>query len=404
MKLSTYSKSVYGIFFICIVVAILVWRSLQPISDWMTDESNETNVEDVGDTSSQYSYGTFYFLVLVVLNSYVLFKYFSPTVYSLAYFVIPLLLVIWNPRELLSRDSITLMNATIGSLIIFLLLNRINMLTNFKEAVLIVLLLFLSFFAMNVSILYEGSLISSLFIIAYALFYIMGIYYIDKPLNLTVQYAEHLQSVKSYVPKLSYILVIEVLVIVLIFYIRGITKSYYGGTLMVHTPISLRHDASYKTREKVYSDDAVETTNYDYSFSYWINLQSTSSGYDYSSSKFIPILTYQTLTMAYNSSKNSLRTTSLDGLELIIPNVPLQTWNHIVLSNNGGIVDVFMNGILIATGQSSISTDNSNHVLLGAESGVKGELCTALFFPYIISTATIESMYNGLKTLNPPIF
>jgi hypothetical protein len=190
------------------------------------------------------------------------------------------------------------------------------------------------------------------------------------------------------------ILIFEIIFILLFFYIRSLSSFYYGGESMVNDPISL---SKTKTFTIPY--------NYHYAISCWMYMNATSPGHSQSSTEYTDVLLYGGLLMAYNSSQNKLRVLMKNSNSKIIydvKHVPLQTWNHFVLSYSNGTFDLFMNGVLLKTGV-IIPDSTSNELVIGCETGVSGELCNLLFFNTNISIEKINELYSQFKTKNPPI-
>jgi hypothetical protein len=119
------------------------------------------------------------------------------------------------------------------------------------------------------------------------------------------------------------------------------------------------------------------------------------------------------------------------------PNVLLQKWNHIVLNYNGGTLDIFYNGQLVKsaievvpyvankyptqTVYEPVKTDTPPYIVMepkevetevpnqvydmlsvGSENGANGNIANLMFFKAPLDILTIYTLYNSLKTSNPP--
>jgi hypothetical protein len=168
------------------------------------------------------------------------------------------------------------------------------------------------------------------YFILYAVLYILG-YIIT--MRQPIQSRELVDMVKLYTRKftLSYnrIFLIELAIILLYFYIRSITKTYYGGKVLVYNPIPLNQSTGYNIKDKMY----------EYTVSSWINLNAQGPNYNASSSEFTSILLYSNSVMvSYKAKTNTLRVTikNEDEKHVYDMNPKLQSWNHLVLMYSNG--------------------------------------------------------------------
>ena len=86
-----------------------------------------------------------------------------------------------------------------------------------------------------------------------------------------------------------------------------------------------------------------------------------------------------------------------------IKDFPLQRWNNIVITYNGGILDIFMNSQLVASFRNVLPYMTIDSVTVGDDNGIGGGVCNVLYFPVPMSKERIEANYNILKNNNPPI-
>jgi hypothetical protein len=202
-------------------------------------------------------------------------------------------------------------------------------------------------------------------------------------------------SLLSLIPR---IVIIAMVCLVIFFYMRSISKRYYGGTLVVHEPITLSKAASFQINQ-VY--------NYEYTISCWMYMNATSAGYSQSSNEYTDVLLFgQELLMAYNSALNKLRIIMKSKHKKTIYEVkqlPLQKWNHFVVSYSNGMFDLFMNGELVKT-SSIVPYSETHDLIVGFENGVSGKLCNLLYFNNVISIEKINDLYTQFKEKNPPTF
>lgn len=93
---------------------------------------------------------------------------------------------------------------------------------------------------------------------------------------------------------------------------------------------------------------------------------------------------------------------------LTISDVPLQTWNNIIINSDKGVVDIFINDKLVYTG-THVPDDKTNasaaifNVELGQADGVHGEVCNIVLNTEPFTKPEISWLYKTNKALNPPV-
>lgn len=93
-----------------------------------------------------------------------------------------------------------------------------------------------------------------------------------------------------------------------------------------------------------------------------------------------------------------------------ITNLPLQTWNNVVINSDKGAIDILINGKLIYTGTHiPVIKDDANaisSVIIGAgpdDVGVQGEICNMVLNREPFTKSEITWFYETNKMLNPPV-
>ena len=192
------------------------------------------------------------------------------------------------------------------------------------------------------------------------------------------------------------VILVEIALIVLYFYVRTWAKRINGGKIIVHNPIDLDKITSYKVPDRA---------QYNYTLTFWLYLDSVSPGFSQSASEFTDVVLYgDNVLIAYNAALNTLRVIMKNGerkQSYDILHVPLQKWNQVGLLYSNGTFDIFMNGEL----QKSIVAvpQPSNHeVLVGFERGVQGQLCTLMFYDKVLTMDQLSRLYTQFKDKNPP--
>jgi len=173
-------------------------------------------------------------------------------------------------------------------------------------------------------------------------------------------------------------------------------------------------------REPIYTDKektigsfenlkgSLSAYNYQYSLSGWVFLHEQPPSKSYSNNKFTSIINYgDKPNILFNPSKGTLQITNKKGeneTEIIYQtkNILLQKWNNIVINYEGGTLDVFINGELVASRDNIIPYMSYDSVTTGSTDGVSGGVCSVIYYDGPLSKRQIEFFYNSLKTQNPP--
>lgn len=147
--------------------------------------------------------------------------------------------------------------------------------------------------------------------------------------------------------------------------------------------------------------------NYKYSISAWIFLNQQSSSPD-SGGGFQALLNYgEKPSIQYNANTKTLRIITREGLSdtTILyesSTVPLQRWNHFVINFADGIMDVFMNGQLVASKRGVVPYMRNDNVVIGQQAGIEGGCANVVYYREPLSWWSIQALYNSLKTLSVP--
>ena len=153
--------------------------------------------------------------------------------------------------------------------------------------------------------------------------------------------------------------------------------------------------------------------NYNYGVSAWfyIHPQPPTTNPNYDSDNYINLLQLGSPgpSVQYNPRTNAMQF-GLYGtpLELIAKDIPLQTWNNVIINSDKGAVDIFINNKLIYTGQHVPKTNDPvpnavHHVTVGQADGVLGEVCNVVLNTAPFTKPEIAWLYKTNKALNPPV-
>ena len=409
-NIRTYYKSILYVFLFCVSLNIPILLFINPIVDWLTYFSDIDAVE--GEVSTNEGYITFILFSLINLPMFITLLYrhkvdtytnfITNHIYEFSYFLIIGLLCYVNPASLITGSDYGMLQFMGISGVIFGLLKKYKFFP-IKEILLLILIITLSICGNNVVYNFFKDTSAYGNFIFYVLFYLLGYLFV----LTTVPIAQRIDSAKikltelknfisRQIGKISKILVIEILIIFIFFYIRSITKTLYGGDLLIHEPIALNKTSSVSMND----------SQYQYSISFWMYINATSPGHSYSSSEYTDVMVYgNNVLLAYNGLKNKLKIimkNDKDKITETIKQLPLQKWNHFVLSYNNGVFDIFMNGELLKS-NTFVPKISSHEIIFGTENGVNGDICNVLLFKSVLSNEKITTLYSRYKNKNPPI-
>jgi hypothetical protein len=159
--------------------------------------------------------------------------------------------------------------------------------------------------------------------------------------------------------------------------------------------------------------------NYIYGVSAWfyIHPQPPNMNANYDSDKYINMLQLGARgpSIQYNPKNNALqfsiygKTIALNANDpLTVSDIPLQTWNNVVINSDKGAVDIFINNKLIYTGHHVPTTNESaphavNNITVGQADGVHGEMCNVVLNTAPFTKPEIDWLHKTNKALNPPV-
>jgi len=209
------------------------------------------------------------------------------------------------------------------------------------------------------------------------------------------------QVVSKVTPTEITIISAEILFILTYIYIRSLVQKVYSihGQIIVNNPVSLHKTTVVKIDKKI---------KYDYGLSFWLYIDPMNPSNSPQATHYTTVLSYgDTPKISYNSMLNKLRIgikTESNKIKKVddIKSLPLQKWNHIVLNYLNGTCDVFVNSELHATKIEVIPMKEDKIFEIGAEDGIRGQICNVIFFTEHLSSVKIKDLYNEFSYKNPP--
>jgi len=184
----------------------------------------------------------------------------------------------------------------------------------------------------------------------------------------------------------------------------------HDGTQLLKDPVYLNNERTLGDFENLHagaSDDS--KFNYHYSLSSWIYLNpqppNTSSAY----TKFTSLLNYgDKPQIEFNGLKNELRVMAKTGKRDMVEiykttDIAYQKWNNFVINYDGGNMDLFLNGVLVASRPNIAPYMTYENITSGANNGIQGGICNVMYYDHTLSKSAITLAYRMLKDKNLPL-
>lgn len=396
-NLKTQASTVLFLFTLCNYLGILIFAQRKPISEFL---ASYLSINEEDKTYSLVNYLIFMFIAGLHFP-FILAKIQDTIVptYSILYVVFTTVMIIINPWDILTINRFTLWVLMVFTPLLFVMI-KLAELVPYVGSVLVLLCITL----LNVSgenmirAVYEEPTTLYLYFIVYCIMYVFGYMVALRKAPLEMSNLPKLVmpvAKKLEFSKINPILLGIISVIIVYFYIRNATKQYYGGNLLLSDPVSLNTSTAYKIKDK----------SYEYTVSFWIYLDGAGPNYNKTSARFTPIFQYgQNLSLSYHSENNVLRMSVQNEDKKVHTHdiTPiLQKWTQVMFMYSNGTLDTFINGELVDS--FVIITNPSTHdIVIGSNRGVRGRICTLLYYNKVISIETRRQLYSQFKDKTPP--
>lgn len=374
-----YWKYLVGFFFYSILLVLPIYVNIDTLASSIT-----------GTTNQVLHMAYFYYVINTLWNGFFLYKGLNPY-YLIFYLILITLFGLLNPNHILTTVT-SIKNIFFISLVFMILLKfiRIELLTTLFIFVLTIL---------SQMALYSFSYQPSFWLLGVIALYMIGYkLFLTNPAirmpTIPPWFAAPFIAIAAFIMTLAQTIYnlttlektcifLFVSGILLYLYVRTITKSYYGGQLLVNDPISLDQNTTFPI-----------TPTYHSSLSCWFYLTPSTKG------EYNTILLYgEQLLISYNPEANSLRIRLKDDISYIERKILLQKWNHLAFVYDHGKIILFLNGEVIHSSEWSPPSFTSE-LLLGK---VQGKICNLRYYTEALDVRFVESLYENFKRRNPPI-
>ena len=185
----------------------------------------------------------------------------------------------------------------------------------------------------------------------------------------------------------------------------------HDGKRLLDKPVYLDVQRSLGTFEMLHVPHGSKKPKFRYSYalSAWFTLNPQPPNARAAFSRYTPILNYGGKpTVSYNMQTGTLRVRSDAGEGPVtvaeVTGLALQTWNNIVINNDAGTMDVFLNGELIGSQPGISPFMRYEEVLAGETRGLEGGICNVVYHPEPMSQRRIRMGYKMLRDRFPPTF
>jgi len=264
---------------------------------------------------------------------------------------------------------------------------------------------------------------------------------------LLISFVEYMQYQFNITSKPIWtLLFIEIILVSFWFLIPQFIHYYYTttnqGTVLLKEPLYLNKEHTLGDFENIHLDNIKKNKNtkfnYNYSISAWFTLNPQPINTRAAYTKYTNILNYgKKPAIQFNSKKNSLLINTLVGRDSATNNINMavaadteagpnantdadadpniieiyettsinfQKWNNVVINYDGGTMDVFLNGILVASKKNVAPYMTYETITVGEKKGIEGGICNVVYYDHTLPNRTIKTVYNYLKNKETPLF
>lgn len=239
------------------------------------------------------------------------------------------------------------------------------------------------------------------------------IFYIPCMFIKLIDYLKHEYNITT---KTTWIiLLLEVILIAAKFLIPEIWRKIvtHDGQHLLEDPVYLNSEHTLGNYEGLHENTIGNSSTgesskngkfkYNYSLSAWFYINPQPPNTNSSYTKYTTILDYGNKPLVqYNGKTSTLRVqTEINKGDLITVyktnNIMYQKWNNIVINYDGGHMDIFINGDLVASRKNIAPYMTYENVKVGAENGIYGGICNVVYYNRTLSRSVINLVYKSLR-------
>lgn len=182
-----------------------------------------------------------------------------------------------------------------------------------------------------------------------------------------------------------------------------------NGKVLLTDPIYLTKETTLATYDQLTPNHTSLEHTYRYALSCWIYIDAQPPNTSQAYQTYTPLFSYGNKPIIlYKGQTNTILIKTLNGLrkEKVIyknKNVVLQKWNNWIINYNGGTLDVFLNGDLVASEKNIVPYMQYENIVAGTNHGINGGICNVIYFDKVLSGSDIKLLYNSCKNKTPPV-
>ena len=401
-------------------------------------------LNDPEETKILYKYGLLYAVIFAVIII-MYYAAFDPTALSSSTFtyammiIVPLIIVLYivTPFSIKQGSGATMF--IIGTVVTFFValmyfyMKATPSTYELMNYIVIIILIAIAIIGLAIIFYILGNYLKSL--TGWTGFMVYFIFYLP---CLFIDFVKYIMNeFKMTANPIFVILIIELIVVLLYFYLPAIVHSINKSTNKALLPgsafLDIRQVVGSSEMNKMpkmiknQNDLDDNLYNQNYAFSMWIYLNPQAPNYiGYASESTIfsyneddfggkPKITYFN---DMTKNNNSFGKTGIDQYCVYFSNrknpvgqykfsMPSQKWNNLVINFKSSQADLFVNGKLEYTymfGDNLPQFSAVDYATIGQDKGLDGAICNVVYYPKNLSLIEIANNYNMLSLRNPPTF